>query len=127
MTGEWIVYVGTRQGIQPYVKPDKTKVIDAQGRLVLPGFNDAHVHILSGGRSLLNLDFRNLPDIKVIQQMVKDRVAQAQPDEVIIQSIMLGKKGEYSRMPAFKPILTPEDANAVMGYIRETFWKKPAE
>ena len=51
----------------------------------------------------------------------------AQSDEVILQSIMMGKKGEYSRMPAFKPILTPEDANAVLGYIRKTFWKKPAE
>src|SRR5579863_8644794 len=30
-----------------------TKVIDLHGRLLLPGFNDAHVHFLDGGASLI--------------------------------------------------------------------------
>jgi len=83
MVGEWIVYVGGQQGIQPYIRQGKTKVIDARRRLVVPGFNDAHVHVLGGGRSLLNLDFRNLSDINAIQQMVRDRVARARPGELI--------------------------------------------
>src|SRR5690606_13044335 len=29
--------------------PEAAEVIDAGGRLVLPGFQDAHVHLLSGG------------------------------------------------------------------------------
>jgi predicted amidohydrolase YtcJ len=32
--------------------PDATERIDAQGRLVLPGFQDAHIHLLSGGLDL---------------------------------------------------------------------------
>lgn len=83
MAGEWIVHVGTNEEVRLYVKQGKTQVIDAQGRLVVPGFNDAHVHVLSGGRSLLNLDFRNLSDINIIQQMVKDRIARAKPGELI--------------------------------------------
>ena len=37
----------------------KTRVIDAGGRLVLPGFNDAHVHFLMGGFQLANVDLRD--------------------------------------------------------------------
>jgi len=36
-----------------------TRVIDAQGRLLLPGFNDAHVHFLDGGFSLANIELRD--------------------------------------------------------------------
>lgn len=81
--GEWIAQVGSNEEVQALVKQGKTLVIDAQGRLVVPGFNDAHVHILGGGYSLMNLDFRNISDISVIQQMVKDRVAQVGPGKVI--------------------------------------------
>jgi predicted amidohydrolase YtcJ len=37
----------------------KTRLIDAQKRPVFPGFNDAHVHFLSGGFSLSNVDLRD--------------------------------------------------------------------
>lgn len=36
-----------------------TRVIEGRGRTVLPGFNDAHVHWLSGGFSLTNVDLRD--------------------------------------------------------------------
>ncbi len=36
-----------------------TRVIDAQGRTVLPGFNDSHVHFLSGGFQLSSVDLRS--------------------------------------------------------------------
>ena len=36
-----------------------TRVVDAGGRLVLPGFNDAHVHFLMGGFQLANVDLRD--------------------------------------------------------------------
>ncbi len=36
-----------------------TRVIDAAGKTVLPGFNDAHVHFLMGGFSLANVDLRD--------------------------------------------------------------------
>jgi predicted amidohydrolase YtcJ len=36
-----------------------TEVIDARGKLVLPGFNDAHVHFLGGGFQLSSVDLRD--------------------------------------------------------------------
>src|SRR5262245_49522634 len=37
----------------------QTRIIDARGQLVLPGFNDAHVHFLAGVFQLSNVDLRN--------------------------------------------------------------------
>jgi len=37
----------------------QTRVLDLQGALVLPGFNDAHAHLMSGGLSLSLIDLRN--------------------------------------------------------------------
>lgn len=46
-----IVEVGSNKAIARW-KGKGTQVIDAAGKLVLPGFNDAHLHFISGGRSL---------------------------------------------------------------------------
>ena len=32
-------------------KTSKTKLVDAQGKMILPGFNDSHMHLLSYGYS----------------------------------------------------------------------------
>jgi predicted amidohydrolase YtcJ len=53
-----IAAVGASDEIQALAGPG-TRVIDAEGRLVLPGFNDAHVHFLMGGFSLQNVDLRS--------------------------------------------------------------------
>ena len=34
-------------------------MIDAAGKLLLPGFNDAHVHFMDGGRELDNVDLKD--------------------------------------------------------------------
>ena len=53
-----ILAVGSNTEIRNFVGP-KTEVIDAGGRVVLPGFNDAHVHFLSGGFQLSSVDLRD--------------------------------------------------------------------
>jgi predicted amidohydrolase YtcJ len=49
--GERIVAVGSNADVEAWRGP-RTRVIDAGGRLLLPGFNDAHVHFVDGGRQL---------------------------------------------------------------------------
>lgn len=56
--GNRIVAVGSAAEIRKLTGPG-TKVIDARGQLVLPGFNDAHVHFLSGGFQLASVDLRD--------------------------------------------------------------------
>src|SRR5688572_21046795 len=46
--GERIVATGSRAEIDAWRGP-ATRVIDAGGRRVVPGFNDAHVHFVPGG------------------------------------------------------------------------------
>jgi imidazolonepropionase-like amidohydrolase len=43
--GDKIVAVGSAKEMAPY-RAASTKVIDAGGRLVLPGFTDSHIHLL---------------------------------------------------------------------------------
>lgn len=83
MRGEFILAVTTNQKIEAYIEEGATKVIDAGGRLVVPGLNDAHIHFLSGGIGLMNLDFRYVHDPDTIAQMVADAVEHAKPGELI--------------------------------------------
>ncbi len=57
VTGSRVVAVGDTEELRGWAGPG-TRVIEAGGRLVVPGFNDAHVHFLSGGFQLANVDLR---------------------------------------------------------------------
>lgn len=46
ITGKHITYVGSNQGVQAFVG-DKTTVIDLGGKMLLPGFVEAHIHPIS--------------------------------------------------------------------------------
>src|SRR5579859_6302424 len=49
--GDRIVAVGTGAEIDQW-RGSATKTMDAAGKLVLPGFNDSHVHFIDGGAQL---------------------------------------------------------------------------
>jgi hypothetical protein len=49
--GDRIVAVGSNSNVDAW-RGSNTQVIDADGKLLLPGFNDAHVHFVSGGSQL---------------------------------------------------------------------------
>jgi predicted amidohydrolase YtcJ len=55
-----IVYVGSDAGTGPLIG-SKTKVLDLGGRMLMPGFIDAHLHALAGGRALLQCDLAYVP------------------------------------------------------------------
>jgi len=78
--GEEIVAVGTNREIQAYAGPD-TERIDAQGRLVIPGFNDAHAHY--GPLDPDYIELRYTTDPAVITEKVREAVARARPGELI--------------------------------------------
>ena len=65
--GERIVAVGTEEEVSAW-RGRQTRVIDAGGKLVLPGFNDAHVHFVSGGAQL---DSVQLNDATSAQEFVR--------------------------------------------------------
>jgi predicted amidohydrolase YtcJ len=57
VAGNRIVAVGTTSDISK-LKQSGTQVVDLEGRRMLPGFNDAHVHFYSGGSSLAGPQLR---------------------------------------------------------------------
>ena len=71
--GDRIVAVGSNADVDVW-RGTGTKVIDAGGKLVLPGFNDAHVHFASGG---LQLESVQLNDATGKQEFVRRIAAQA--------------------------------------------------
>src|SRR5216117_1254062 len=71
--GDRIVAVGSRAEIDLWRGP-QTKAIDAGGKLVLPGFNDAHVHFIDGGAQL---DEVNLTDAASPEEFARQIAARA--------------------------------------------------
>ncbi len=56
--GDRIVAVGSSEEIDQW-RGSATKVIDAEEKLVLPGFNDAHVHLIDGSATLTNVRLKD--------------------------------------------------------------------
>jgi predicted amidohydrolase YtcJ len=56
-----IVAVGTSAEIRPWIGP-KTRVLDAQGRRIVPGFYDSHVHLLGSGLRLAEVALKDAKD-----------------------------------------------------------------
>jgi len=69
-----IIFVGDAKSAESYKGPS-TKVIDAKGKLVLPGFTDCHVHFMSGSLGLTQVDLTGANTIEEIQKRVKDYAA----------------------------------------------------
>ena len=63
--GGKITHVGTDAEVMAQIGPD-TRVIDAQGGTVLPGFIDSHVHLFGGS---VELEYLNLYGVKGLDEM----------------------------------------------------------
>src|ERR1700682_4040216 len=76
--GSRIVAVGTNAEIRKWVGPSTT-TIDLRGKLVVPGFNDAHVHFLSGGQNLSSVQLRTSQSQAEFRQRIGDFAAKLPP------------------------------------------------
>ncbi len=68
--GNKIIAIGSDADTKGLIGP-KTRVIDAKGKLVIPGFNDAHVHFLESGIQLSSVDLRSAKDPKEFVERIK--------------------------------------------------------
>jgi len=67
-----IVAVGTDAEVGAWRGP-ATKVIDAGGKLVLPGFNDSHVHFVTGGSQLDNVQLNDATSVQEFVRRIAER------------------------------------------------------
>ncbi len=79
-----LIYVGDNSGADAYVG-GSTRLIDLQGRLVLPGLIDGHMHPLDGGSVLLkcnlNYERQTVQQFQAGIQTCLDRSRDQEPDQ----------------------------------------------
>ena len=74
-----IVFVGPDAGVDALVGPE-TRFVDLEGRMVLPGFHDSHVHPVSGGVELGQCDLNGLATREGLFAAIEECAART-PDE----------------------------------------------
>jgi predicted amidohydrolase YtcJ len=82
VSGYQVTAVGSDAEIADYIGPD-TRVIDLNGRFVMPGFIEGHGHYLGLGRAKQILDLRNVANWQEVVTMVSGAVDKAKPGEWI--------------------------------------------
>jgi predicted amidohydrolase YtcJ len=80
--GERIVAVGKSSDLR--AKYQAAKEIDLQGKLVTPGFNDAHVHFFRGALSLLTVNLFDSKSVDEAKSRVATKVKETKSGEWII-------------------------------------------
>ena len=80
--GDKIIALGTDSEIKAYVG-SATKVIDLEGKLAIPGFNEGHGHFMGIGNAKMILDLRTPKNWDEIVEMVAEAAKKAKPGEWI--------------------------------------------
>jgi len=81
--GDRIQAVGKNGDIEK-LKGPQTQVIDLGGHFVMPGFNDAHLHLADAGLQKLNVDLTGVRTLDEFRQRVLAKVETAKPGEWIL-------------------------------------------
>lgn len=82
VNGYQVTAVGSDDEISAYIGPE-TRVIELNGRFVMPGFIEGHGHYLGLGRAKQILDLRNVANWQEVVTMVAGAVDKAKPGEWI--------------------------------------------
>lgn len=80
--GDRIVAVGSNGDVEVLRGPD-TKVFDAGGKLLLPGFNDAHVHFVGGSRALDEVQLNDAASVGEFVRRVEEQARKTPKGEWI--------------------------------------------
>lgn len=78
-----IVAVGFDGAVEPHVGR-RTKVIDLDGKTVIPGFIESHGHIMGLGSSKMRLDLNGVKNYDELVEMVGEAVSETDPGEWIL-------------------------------------------
>ncbi|SHJ50600.1 hypothetical protein SAMN05444000_109129 [Shimia gijangensis] len=84
-SGGVITAVGTTADIRALAS-SKTKIIDAAGGTVLPGFIDSHVHLFGGAAELDMLDLRDVRGFDALNAAIRAYAA-GRPDDPLIMGV----------------------------------------
>ena len=83
--GDRIVAVGSETDVLK-MKGPTTIVIDLTGHFVMPGFNDAHMHLTNAGFKKLTVDLTGCKSLEEFRERIRTRSEAAAPTEWIVGS-----------------------------------------
>ena len=83
IAGGRVAAIGSTAALLAWRGPT-TKVIDAGGARVLPGFNDSHVHFMGGGLQLDNVDLRQAATPQAFAQLIGERAQKTPAGEWVL-------------------------------------------
>ena len=86
ITGGTITQVGSDAEIEPFIGPD-TRVIDARGGTVLPGFIDSHVHLFGGSVELKYLSLYGIKGLEAMKEAILPYAAD-NPEDAMLFCVM---------------------------------------
>lgn len=95
--GNRILRVGSNREVEPLADAH-TKIIDAKGGAVVPGFNDSHIHFQSGGQALNQVDLLDAETFEQVQEKIRS-YANENPD----RRWVLGRGWYYAPFPNGMP------------------------
>ncbi len=107
--GDHIVAVGSNSDVNNWRGPN-TRVIDAEGKLLLPGFNDSHVHFVNGGLALDAVQLNDATSPEEFARRIGDRAKQTPKGEWIMGGDWDETKWTPAKLPTKELIdpVTPE-------------------
>ncbi|WP_027165094.1 amidohydrolase [Mesorhizobium sp. WSM3224] len=91
--GDQIIAIADRDSVRDYKGPG-TRVIDAQGGSVLPGFIEAHMHLFGGAAELDNLHLAGVHGFDALRDAIQDFAAK-RPDA----RLLIGAGVDYAILP----------------------------
>ena len=124
--GNEILRVGSNSAMKRLAGP-ATKVVDAHGGTVLPGFIDGHVHFVSGGLGMERVNLLDAESLDAIKTKIREFAA-ANPDRAWV----LGRGWYYSPFPGGLPTrqqldeLVPDRPAYMTCYDGHTGWANTA-
>lgn len=83
--GDRILGVGKNADIEA-LKGPQTQIIDLTGHFVVPGFNDAHLHLDAAGETKLSVDLTGVTSLDELRTKVQRKVDSARAGEWILGS-----------------------------------------
>jgi predicted amidohydrolase YtcJ len=110
-----IVKVGTNEEINPWIGKN-TRVISLNGKTVVPGFIDTHIHVADFGRFLMWLDLKDLKSIKELQSFLKERVQKTSSGKWIVGRGWNQSRFEEKRLPTLSDLDSASPDNPVILY-----------
>jgi predicted amidohydrolase YtcJ len=107
--GERIVAVGSRAEIEAWRGPG-TEVLDAGGRRVLPGFNDAHLHFFEGSAKLAQVRLKDARSPEELARRIAEHARARSKGEWVLGGTWDDQAFARPRLPTRQDVdaLTPE-------------------